>query len=580
MNNKEIAKILYDMADILEIQGENPFRVVAFRNAARTVEFLAEDINDIYRDKGLQGLDELEGVGRGIAERIEELLKTGRLKEYEQLKHRVAAPTILFMQIPGVGPKTAQKLYEKLHAQTIEDLEKLLSSGKGDRWFKEKTRNNILRGIEILKRISGRTLLPIAEPIARRIVELLRSTPGVKQAHAVGSLRRMKETVGDIDFVCASDQPERAIEAFTSHTDVDKVLAKGDTKATVIHKENIQLDLEILPERSYGSLLQHFTGSKEHNIALRTWAQERGLSISEHGIKKGGRLYTFSREEDVYQFLGMDWIPPELRENRGEIEAALRHRLPRLIELSDIRGDLQGHTVWSDGHDRLETIIERALELGYEYLAITDHSKGLGVAHGMDEQRVREQWREIDRLRRRYPTITILKGMEVDIRANGDLDMPNEILRELDVVVASVHSAFTQTKEELTKRIVGAITHPSVAIIGHPSGRILGTREGYEVDWEEVFAAAAAYGVALEINAFPNRLDLADGLVFQARKAGVIFAIDTDFHEVSHLDLMRYGVAVARRGWLTKEAVVNTRPTAELLAWLAQTKDKRRRRHP
>jgi DNA polymerase (family 10) len=572
MNNKEIAKVLYDIADILEIQGEISFKIVAYRNAARTIEFLAEDINDIYKAKGLAGLDSLEGVGKGIAERIEELIKTGKLKYLEQLKHRVAAPTILFMHIPGVGPKTAQKLYTKLNAQTIEGLEAQLKAGKGDKWFKEKTRDNILRGIEILKRMTGRTLLPIAEPVARHMTKVLEETPGVKQVHAVGSLRRMKETVGDIDFVCASTDPAKAIEAFTSHPDVDKIIAKGKAKATVIHKESIQLDLEILPEKEYGSLLQHFTGSKEHNVALRTWAQAHGMSISEHGIKRGGKLYTFSKEEDVYKFLGMDWIPPELREDRGEIEAALKHKLPDLIEVSDIRGDLQGHSVWSDGHDHIETIVQKAIKLGYEYIAFTDHSKGLGVAHGMDERRVKKQWEEIDRVQKKSPKTRILKGMEVDIRANGDLDMPSDILEQLDVVVASVHSAFNQTRDQLTSRIVGAIKHPSVDIIGHPSGRILGTREPYDVDWDEVFRAAARYEVALEINAFPNRLDLSDNLVFQARQLGITFAIDTDFHEVSHLDLMRYGVAVARRGWLTKNNIINTLPLAKLHPWLSRTK--------
>ena len=572
MNNKEIAKVLYDIADILEIQTEIPFKIIAYRNAARTVEFLAEDINDIYKEKGIKGLDGLEGIGQGIAKRIGELIKTGKLKYFEQLKHRVAAPTILFMQIPGVGPKTAQKLYKELNAQTIEELESLLKAGKGDKWFKEKTRDNILRGIDILKRITGRALLPIAEPIARHITDMLEKIPGVKQVHAVGSLRRMNETVGDIDFVCASSQPAQALDAFTSHPDVDKVIAKGDTKATVIHKESIQLDLEILPEKEYGSLLQHFTGSKEHNVALRSWAQGRGLSISEHGIKKEGTIHTFANEEDVYKFLDMDWITPKLRENRGEIEAALAHKLPALIELKDIRGDLQGHSVWSDGHDRIEAIIKKAIDLGYQYIALTDHSKGLGVAHGMDEKRVRKQWAEIEKVQKKYPRIRILKGMEVDIRVNGDLDMPEEILEKLDVLVASIHSAFNQTKEQLTARILKAIKHPLVDIIGHPSGRILGTRESYEVDWEQIFQAARDFDVAIEINAFPNRLDLPDPLVFQAQKLGVKFAVDTDFHNVSHLDLMRYGAAVARRGWLTKERVVNTLSLSQLLPWLSRAK--------
>lgn len=571
VTNKEVARILYEIADILELQDESVFRVVAYRNAARSIEFLADDLHDLYRAGGRKALEEIPGVGASIAEKVEELLTTGRLRYYEQLKRKIPPVTLELTRIPNVGPKTARKLYETLRVKSIEELEAALDTPRAARYFQKKTRERIKTGIELLKRLSGRIILPFAEPVAREFVEALRTCPGVLQVDPVGSLRRMRETVGDVDIVCASTEPSAAIERFVSHPKVSRVLARGDTKATVVHADGIQIDLEILPREQYGSLLQHFTGSKEHNIALRTWGAEHGFSISEHGIKVQGRLHTFEREEDVYRFLGMDWIPPELRENRGEIQAALEHRLPVLLEEGDIRGDLQGHSTWSDGHDRIEVLVKAAIERGYEYIAITDHTKGLGVAHGLDEARVAERHEELERIKRRYgDTIQVLEGLEVDIRADGHMDLPDEVLARMDVVVASIHSAFSQPKEQMTRRLLGAIENPHVDIIGHPSGRILGEREEYPVDWERVFRAAAERGVALEINAFPNRLDLRDTMAQAARREGAWLVIDTDFHKAEHLAMMRYGVAVARRAWLGKGDVLNTRPTAELRRWLTR----------
>jgi DNA polymerase (family 10) len=362
-----------------------------------------------------------------------------------------------------------------------------------------------------------------------------------------------------------------AIERFVTHRAVKQVLARGETKATVIHADGVQVDLEILPRAEYGSLLQHFTGSKEHNIALRTWGVEHGFSISEHGIKRGRALHTFEREEDVYKFLGMEWIPPELRENRGEIEAALRHRLPALIDESDIRGDLQGHSTWSDGHDTIQTLVRSAIERGYEYLAITDHTKGLGVAHGLDAARIVERHRELQTAKRTYGRrIHVLEGLEVDIRADGRLDLPDEILSRMDIVVASIHSAFAQSKAQMTRRLLDAIANPHVDILGHPSGRLLGEREAYPVDWNAVFRAAAEQNIALEINAFPNRLDLSDTAAREAHRQGALLVIDTDFHKAEHLGMMRYGVAVARRAWLQKGDVLNTWSWRRLSTWLAR----------
>lgn len=350
-----------------------------------------------------------------------------------------------------------------------------------------------------------------------------------------------------------------------------EVLAKGDAKATVVHADGVQVDLEIVPREEYGSLLQHFTGSKQHNVALRTWGVEHGFSISEHGIKRGGRLVRFDDEREVYRFLGMEWIPPELREDQGEIEAALRHALPRLIEERDIAGDLHGHSTWSDGREAIEAVVRAAIERGYAYIAVTDHSRGLGVAHGLDAARVAERHAEVEAVRRKYGAkIRLLEGVEVDIRADGRLDLPDAVLEMMDVVIASIHSAFGQTREQLTRRLVGAIENLHVDILGHPSGRLLGERDEYGVEWDEVFRAAARHGTALEINAFPNRLDLKDTLAREARRRGARLVIDTDFHEARHLDLMRYGVAVARRAWLGKDDVVNAQPWRELAAWLRE----------
>ena len=571
MTNKEIAKVFSDIAEILEIQGESVFRVIAYRNAARSIEFLADDLNEMYRTKGRKALVAIPGVGPSIAEKIEELTATGRLAYYEEIKGKIPAVTLELTKIPSVGPKTALKLYETLHVKNIEELEQIIDTPQAARHFRKKTRERIQMGIALLRKISGRIILPFAEPIAREFVEALRGSPGVVQVDPVGSLRRMRETVGDIDIVCAALDPERAIDRFVDQPGVKHALARGETKATIVHADGVQVDLEILPTAEYGSLLQHFTGSKEHNVALRSWAVEHGFSLSEHGIKTAEAVHTFEHEQAVYGFLGMDWIPPELRENRGEIEAARTHTLPDLIVEQDIRGDLQSHSPWSDGHDSIEMLVRTAIERGYTYLAITDHTKGLGITHGLDAARVAERHEEIVAVRRTFgDRLHLLEGLEVDIRADGQLDLPDEILGTMDIVVASIHSAFAQSKQQITRRLLGAIANPHVDIIGHPSGRMLGEREAYPVAWDEVFEAAEQHGVALEINAFPNRLDLNDVLAREARRRGVWLVIDTDAHKVEHLAMLRYGVAVARRAWLTRGDVLNTRPWAEFSAWLSR----------
>ncbi|MFA6492684.1 MAG: DNA polymerase/3'-5' exonuclease PolX [Patescibacteria group bacterium] len=568
MTNKEIAKILYQVGEILELGNANDrFRVIAYERVAQTIENYAEEMSEVYKKGGLKALNNVPGVGESIAEKIEELLKTGKLKYLEEVKKNVPVSEVEFLQIPGVGPKVAIKIAKELKAKNIKDLEKKLKKGVDPKIFKEKTAANILRGINILERLTGRMLITEALPIAESMVEVVKKMPEAGKVDFVGSLRRMKETIGDIDIVATSTQPQKVIDKFTKLTAVSQVITKGAAKSTIIHEGGVQIDLEIVPENEYGSLLQHFTGSKEHNVALRTYAQTVGKSLSEHGIKVGKKQHKFSLEADFYGFLKMDLIPPELRENRGEIEAALKHKLPNLVELKDIKGDLHVHSNWSDGTMSIEEIAKFGQNLGYKYIVVSDHTVGLGIANGLNEKRLEQRQKEIDKVQKKYPKIKILSSVEVNIKADGDLDIKDWMLERLDVVTASIHTSFYQDKDTMTKRLIKAIGHPHVDIIGHPSGRIIGQREPYEVDWQKVFQACVSKKTALEISSFPNRLDLKDTLCQEAKAYGVKFAVNTDSHQKNHLDLIRFGVAVARRGWLEKNDIINTLDTKSLISW-------------
>ena len=568
MTNKEIGKIFTQIADILELGNEQDrFRVIAYQRAAQAIENHSEEMKTVYQKGGLKALEEVPGVGKSLAEKIEEILKTGKLKYLKDIQKKVPSSEIEFLKIPGIGPKTAVKIAEKLKAKNIKDLEKKLKTGKGDILFEPKTQANILRGINILKRSTGRMLISEALPIAEDFLGQIKKIKGVKRVDYVGSLRRMKETIGDIDIVAASSRPLELIENFVKFSGVSQIISKGEAKSTVIHQSGAQIDLEIVPENEYGSLLQHFTGSKEHNVALRTFAQSKGRSLSEHGIKVGKKQYKFSQEKGYYEFLKMAWIPPELREDRGEIEAALRHQLPDLIIINDIKGDLHVHSNWSDGFMTIEEIAQKAEILGYEYIVVSDHTVGLGIAGGLDEKELAQREKEIQKVQKKHPRLKILSSVEVNIKANGDLDIKDWMLKKLDIVTASIHTSFFQDKKTMTKRLIGAIDHKDVDIIGHPSGRIIGQREPYQVDWDSVFRAAAKNQTALEISAFPNRLDLSDILCKLAKSYGVKFAISTDSHQLKHLDLMNFGVGVARRGWLEKKDIINTRNLNDLLSW-------------
>lgn len=571
MTNKDIAKILYQIGEILELSNaKDRFRVIAYERAAQTIENYADEMADVYQKGGLKALNDISGVGESIAEKIEELLRTGRLKYLQEIQKEVPAAEVEFLKIPSVGPKMAVKIARELKAHNIKDLEKKLKSGAAAKIFKEKTRANILRGIEILQKMTGRMLLTEALPIAEEMVVKIRKFSEVGRADFVGSLRRMKETIGDIDIVATSSEPAKVIDQFTRLTGVSQVISKGETKSTIIHERGAQIDLEIVPQNEYGSLLQHFTGSKEHNVALRTYAQGIGKSLSEHGIKVGRKQNKFADEKSFYQFLKMDWMAPELRENRGEIAAALKHQLPDLVELKDIKGDLHVHSNWSDGMLTIEEIANIGQKLNYQYIVISDHTVGLGIAHGLDELRLQKRQKEIEAAQKKHPNIKILSSVEVNIKADGDLDIKDWMLQKLDIVTASIHTSFFQDRERMTQRMLKAINHPHVDIIGHPSGRIIGQREPYDADWMEIFRACQKAGTALEISAFPNRLDLKDTLCQEAKKFGVKFAISTDSHQAQHFDLIRFGVAVARRGHLEKDDIINCLSTDDLIKWASR----------
>ncbi len=570
MKNTQIVKILSDMATLMTLKGEDRFRIIAFERGARALEILDKNVDDIYQEGGLEALDEIEDIGEGIARRIAELIETGKLKEYEKLKKSFPAITLQLLDVPGIGPKTAIKLVDKLRIEKLQDLPKLLISAQGQKIFSKKIRENILKGWQFLSTQEHRMLLHIAEPIADEVIEAMKESSSMTTAEAVGSLRRQKETIGDIDLVAASEKPKEALRFVLNQPFVKRVVNQGDTKATFIHQGDCQIDVEMLPPKNYGSLLQHFTGSKEHNIHLRTYAESKNMSISEYGIKKGGKLIACAKEEEVYRHLGMPWIPPELREDRGEIEAALKNILPNLIELKDVKGDLHIHSNWSDGHNTIYDMAQAAKELGYEYIVVADHTAGLGVARGLNERDINERQKEIEAVNEKITDFKVLAGLEVNIRADSSLDISNAVLAKMDIVTASLHSALNQDKDIITKRLMAAMENPHVDIIGHPSGRLIEERSGAELEWEKIFKTAVATQTALEINASPHRLDLKDTLVQRAKEVGVKIAICTDAHTPMQMMYLRYGVAVARRGWLEKKDVLNTLPATVLLKQMSE----------
>lgn len=569
MKNLELAWILEEIGDLLDLQGENPFKVRAYRRAARTIELLPEDIEAVWR-RGELG--KVEGIGKALEEKIDEWLSTGVMTYHAELKAQLPPGLRELTRVPGVGPKLAQRLYRELGIRNLDELEaacreQRLRHLKG---LGPRTEENILRGIERLRRQMERFPLGLALPVAQQLVRALAALPVVQRVALAGSLRRGRETVGDVDIVASSPDPEPVMEAFVRTPGVEQVLARGDTKASIVLRTGLQVDLRVVRDDQFAAALHHFTGSKEHNVLLRELAQTKGLKISEYGIVRvdDDEVLAVATEADVFAAVGLPYIPPELREDGSEIAAAREGRLPELITVGDMKGDLHVHSDWSDGLDTIEAMALAARERGYEYIAITDHSPSLSVARGLDPARLEEQLREIDRLNRQLAGIRILSGCEVDILRDGTLDLPDELLARLDVVVASVHSAMGLDEREMTDRIVAAMRNPHVDIIGHPTGRILGRREPYAVDMERIIQVAAETGTCLEINASPDRLDLNDVYARWAHARGVMIVVNTDAHSTEGLDRMGYGVTVARRAWLGKADVLNCLPWPELKARL------------
>ncbi|MCD6145927.1 MAG: DNA polymerase/3'-5' exonuclease PolX [Methanosarcinales archaeon] len=565
MNNSDVARIFYKMASLSQFLDENPFKTRAYEKAARNIESLDVDIRQL---SGEGKLETVPGIGRAIAKKIMEILETGTCKRYEEMKSEVPVDIFQLLDIPGIGPKTVQLVYKHLGVTTLDELEKAAVEHRIRKLPRMgvKQEEKILRSIRRSKGKEKRIPLGMALPIAESVMKYLKQCPDAENITPTGSLRRRKETVRDIDLIATSDHPESVIRAFTTIPEVTEVIGSGTTKASVIFRD-IQIDLRIVDRSSFGSLLQHFTGSKEHNIRLREIAIKKGFKLSEYGItdQKTGTLMPCGSEEEVYQRLDLPFIVPELREDRGEIEAAIAGTLPDLITLNDIRGDLHVHSTWSDGANTIPEMVDFAMRLGYEYICISDHSRSRTIARGLSEEKLIEKIAEIDRINENLDGFRVLTGSEVDILADGTLDYDDRILAMFDIVVAAVHSGFSQDRRTMTSRIVRAIENEFVDILAHPTGRLLGERIGYEVDIDRVIEVAAETGTIIEINAFPSRLDLNDINARKAKESGVMLAIDTDAHSVDHLKFMDFGVQVARRAWLEPGDVLNTMSVTDVL---------------
>jgi DNA polymerase (family 10) len=564
MNNSRIAEIFEKIADILEIQQENPFRIRAYRKAAETLENISEDVSELEEDRLL----ELPGIGADLASKIKEFLKTGRISAYEKLRKKIGHSLLDMLSIPGVGPKTAKLLHEKFKIKSLADLEAKAKAHKirGLPGIKEKTEENILKGLAFLKKDTGRMCLDTAFTTAENVISALKKLPQVAKISPAGSLRRMKETVRDIDILATSKRGEGVMDAFVNLQDVAAITAQGPTKSSVLTKGNIQVDLRVVAPESYGAALMYFTGSKAHNIKMREMAVKKGLKINEYGVfrAKGNKAIAGKSEEEIYSLFKMPYIEPELREGMGEIEAARRDKLPELVKLKDIRGDFHAHTKESDGLFSMEEIAGFARDKKYEYIVISNHSKSLKIAGGMSDKMLLKQTEKVRRFNKRSKGIKLLAGSEVDILDDGSLDYSDSILRELDFVIAAIHTGFRQSKAKLTSRIVKAMQNRYVNAIAHPSGRLIGERDAYELDYEKMFAAAKETGTAIEINAHPKRLDLTDVNCRRAKELGVKFAIATDTHTRAHMDNMIYGVSVARRGWVERKDILNCRNLNEV----------------
>ncbi|HEX7380312.1 MAG TPA: DNA polymerase/3'-5' exonuclease PolX [Pirellulales bacterium] len=571
MNNAQIAIVLDEIADLLEIDNANPFRVRAYRNAARAVRDLTESVENLLGDETRQ-LTEIAGIGKDLAEKIATLCQTGSLPFHQELLAQIPASVLTLMRVPGVGPKKAALLHRELHVNTLDELRAACTDNRVQKLkgFGAKTEQTILAGLDLASSTQQRLMWAEADDFAQSLLNHLRSCSSIKEIEPAGSYRRGRDTVADLDFLVVSSDPAEVMDRLAAFAAVETLLGRGDTKMSVRLAGGLQVDLRVVPEESFGAAWQYFTGSKDHNVILRGLAKNRGLKINEYGVFRGEEYLAGRTEEEVYAALDLPCFPPELREARREFEWAASGPLPPLIERGDIVGDLHSHTTATDGTASLEEMVEGAKRRGLKYLAVTDHSKRVSMANGLDADRLRRQWAEIDQLNRRVQGITVLKGVEVDILEKGGLDLDDDVLSEADWVVASVHYGQKQPREQITRRILDALANPNVCAIAHPTGRLINRRPPYEVDLDAVFKAARQHGKFLELNAHPMRLDLDDVACAAAKQHGVPIVISTDAHAVEGLDKMRYGILQARRGGLTKHDVANTRPWREVCKLLGR----------
>jgi DNA polymerase (family 10) len=587
MENIEIARVLNEFADLLELKVENRFRIRSYRKTAQMLQGLSQPVAQLI-EQG-KDLTELPGVGDSMAEHIMEIVNTGTLKALSELRKEFPASTSQLLQLQGLGPKRTKQLHDKLNIGSIKELEQAIAAGKLARLpgFGEKSIEKLRRAIETFQHRPKRFLLRDADQLVRPLIDYLREGEDIEKLEVAGSYRRRMETVGDIDILVASEKPEPVMQRFQTYPEVERVIAAGTTRGTVILRSGLQVDLRILPQRCYGAALHYFTGSKAHNIAVRTLGVERGLRISEYGIfrvpkgKKAeevgieeGERIGGATEEDVFRSVDLDWISPELREDRGEIQAAQKHKLPDMIALDDIRGDLHMHSRWTDGNSTILEMVRACKERGYQYCAITDHSKAVRVAGGLSAEGFKRQREEIEQARAKVRGITVFTGCEVDILPDGSLDLPDDLLDKLDVVVAAVHSKMDMAQGDMTKRVLKALAHPAVNILAHPTGRLINQREPFAIDLEQIFHAAKEHDMAVELNAQPDRLDLNDRHLLRAREIGVKIAINTDAHSAEQLHFIRYGIDQARRGWLEKRQVLNAMAQPQLENWLKQRRQR------
>ncbi|MDG6996032.1 MAG: DNA polymerase/3'-5' exonuclease PolX [Nitrososphaerota archaeon] len=561
MRNYEVASILSKIAIFLEMDNVQ-FKPRAYEKAARSIEALEEEVEEIYKKGGLEALMEIPAVGQSIAEKIQEMITTGKLEYYETLKKKIPVDLDSLSGIEGLGPKKIKMLWEDLKIRNIEDLEQACISHKVCKLpgFQEKTEQNLLKGIDFAKRSKNRYVLGFTLPFIREIENRLRLFPGVRKAFVAGSVRRMKETIGDADFLVVSDNPKKVMNFFVSMPEVASIIGEGETKTSVKLNTGMQIDVRVVPEQSFGAAMQYFTGSKDHNIALRRIAQAKGWKLSEYGLFKGGGEALAGEDENlVYKKLGLQWIPPELRENMGEVELASQGKLPRLVDYNDLKGDLQVHSNWTDGSNTIEEMALEAKKIGLEYIVMSDHSKSLAMTGGMNEKMLLKQGKEIEKLNQKIDGIEILKGVELNILKDGSLDIEDKVLEDMDVVGASIHSHFNMDKDDMTKRVLRAIENPNVDILYHPTSRQIQRREPVQLDIERIFQAAKDTGTILDIDSYPDRLDLRDEHIKKAIEIGAKLGVSSDSHTKINYHYLELGIGQARRGWARTENIVNTR---------------------